>query len=222
MQLDNTLNQMTNTTMETKSDNEVPHIASQQEKLDAIFGITGGKTVDEFLDGLNLEADSISSAMENIDQTVKDSISQIDEGTLKLQSGTAEVSLELANMDLSLKSIEDMVTLSKDVLKHVAESILATPLIDSEAVQAYSKLMESIHVNINEFISLYKSRSDFVNKIKFSLFQQQQKKELMLFKHNLELEKIKAKDSPQTVDAENMTAREWNQEQITKMLDEFM
>lgn len=29
-------------------------IATQQEKLDAIFGITGGKSVDEFLDGLSL------------------------------------------------------------------------------------------------------------------------------------------------------------------------
>jgi hypothetical protein len=70
-------------------------------------------------------------------------------------------------MELSLKSIEDMVQLSKDVLRHVADSILATPLIDSEAVQAYSKLMESIHVNINEFISLYKSKADFINRIKF-------------------------------------------------------
>lgn len=34
---------------------ETPHIATQQEKLDAIFGITGGKSVDEFLDDLSFE-----------------------------------------------------------------------------------------------------------------------------------------------------------------------
>ena len=198
------------------------HIVSQQEKLDAIFGITGGKTVDDFLNDLNLETEKISEAIDDIDQTVKDQITQLDASQLKIESGTSQVTLELANMELSLKSIEDMVQLSKDVLRHVAESILATPLIDSEAVQAYSKLMESIHVNITEFISLYKSKSDFINRIKFQLFQQQQKKELMLFKHNLDMERLKAKDCPETIDAENISTRDWNQEQITKMLDQFM
>lgn len=198
------------------------HIATQQEKLDAIFGITGGKTVDDFLSGLELETSKITETMDDIDSTVKNQITQLDNSQLKIESGATEVSLELANMELSLKSIEDMVQLSKSVLKHVADSILATPLIDSEAVQAYSKLMESIHVNINEFISLYKSKSDFINKIKFQLFQQQQKKELMLFKHNLDMEKLKAKDGPDVIDAENVTTKEWNQEQITKILDGYM
>lgn len=198
------------------------HIATQQEKLDAIFGITGGKTVDDFLNGLELETSKITETMDDIDSTVKTQITQLDNSQLKIESGATEVSLELANMELSLKSIEDMVQLSKSVLKHVADSILATPLIDSEAVQAYSKLMESIHVNINEFISLYKSKSDFINKIKFQLFQQQQKKELMLFKHNLDMEKLKAKDGPDVIDAENVTTKEWNQEQITKILDGYM
>ena len=203
--------------------NKAIHIASQQEKLDAIFGITGGKTIDDFLNDLNLETEKISNTMEDIDQTVKDQITQLDNSQLKIESGTSEVTLELSNMELSLKSIEDMVQLSKSVLKHVAESILATPLIDSEAVQAYSKLMESIHVNINEFISLYKSKSDFINRIKFQLFQQQQKKELMLFKHNLDMEKMKMREGPETIDAENVSgSKTWNQEQITKMLDECL
>ena len=203
--------------------NKAVHIASQQEKLDAIFGITGGKTVDDFLNDLNLETEKISNTMEDIDQTVKDQITQLDNSQLRIESGTSEVTLELSNMELSLKSIEDMVQLSKSVLKHVAESILATPLIDSEAVQAYSKLMESIHVNINEFISLYKSKSDFINRIKFQMFQQQQKKELMLFKHNLDMEKMKMREGPETIDAENISgSKTWNQEQITKMLDECL
>lgn len=37
-------------------------------------------------------------------------------------------------MDHSLKQIEEMVELSKDVMRHVADSILATTLIDSESV----------------------------------------------------------------------------------------
>ena len=75
--------------------------------------------------------------------------------------------LDIASMSKSLKEVEDMVTLSKNILSHVANSILATTLIDSEAVQAYSKLLESIHLNIVEFIQVYKSKQDFINKIKF-------------------------------------------------------
>lgn len=43
------------------------HIATQQEKLDAIFGITGGKSVDEFLSSLTLESDDVQNTVLSID-----------------------------------------------------------------------------------------------------------------------------------------------------------
>lgn len=60
--------------------------------------------------------------------------------------------LEIKSMDLSLKEVEDMIGLSKRMFKHIADSILTTDLVDSELVQAASKLLESIHINIAEFI----------------------------------------------------------------------
>lgn len=42
----------------------------------------------------------------------------------------------------------------------------------------------------------------------------------MLYKHNLELEKIKLKNGPETVEAENVSTRPWKQEDITKLLNE--
>ena len=36
------------------------HIATQEEKLNAIFGITGGKSVNEFLDSLSLDDNNTS------------------------------------------------------------------------------------------------------------------------------------------------------------------
>ena len=42
----------------------------------------------------------------------------------------------------------------------------------------------------------------------------------MLFKHNLELEKIKLKNGPDTIDADNVSTRTWSQEEITKMLND--
>ena len=41
------------------------------------------------------------------------------------------------------------------MFKHIADSILTTDLVDSELIQAASKLLESIHINIAEFISIY-------------------------------------------------------------------
>ena len=206
---------------EKEEEKNIAHIASSQEKLDAIFGITGGKSVDEFLDGLSLEANNVQNAMDAIDKNVKDQVKKINQYEVSIQTGqSSDVLLDISSMNQSLKEIEDMVQLSKDVLRHVASSILATTLIDSEAVQAYSKLLESIHVNIVEFISIYKDKQNFVNKIKYAIFQQQQKKDLMLYKHNLEVEKIKLKDGFNVVDADSVSTRPWKQEEIAKMLAE--
>ena len=41
------------------SDQTPNHIASSKEKIDAIFGITGGKSVDDFLDELSLDTNKI-------------------------------------------------------------------------------------------------------------------------------------------------------------------
>lgn len=197
------------------------HIATQQEKLDAIFGITGGKSVDDFLNSLSIEAGQVQDAMDSIEQNVKDQVEKLDAYEVSIQSGkSTDVMLDISSMNQSLKEVEDMISLSKSILSHVANGILATSLIDSETVQAYSKLLESIHLNIVEFLQVYKDKQNFINKIKYALFQQQQKKELMMFKHNLELEKIKLKSNQDDVEADAVTTRAWNQEQITKMLSE--
>lgn len=44
---------------------------------------------------------------------------------------------------------------------------------------------------------------------------------MVLYKHNLALERMRAKDGPKTVDAESKTSsQEWSQEQVTKLLNE--
>ena len=41
--------------MEAASNSEKPHIATQQEKLDALFGITNGQDIDTFLSNMSLD-----------------------------------------------------------------------------------------------------------------------------------------------------------------------
>jgi len=43
-------------------------------------------------------------------------------------------------MELSLKSIEEMIDMSKKVFKHIVDSILSTDLIDSELVHSAAVL----------------------------------------------------------------------------------
>lgn len=100
-------------------------------------------------------------------------------------------------MNDSLKQIEGLIGEARDIFAHVKDNILGSDLIDSELVESGAKLLESIHCNISEFISVYKQKLKFVEKIKLMIFQQQQKIELMNLKHKQNLELLAAKDKGQ-------------------------
>jgi len=131
--------------------------------------------------------------------------------------------LAISSMDSSLKEIEDLIGMSKHMYKHVYENFIASDLIDSELLHGASSFLESIHVNIREFIQLYRDKQKFVEKVKLMMFQQQQKIDLMREKHRLTLElmaaKAKEKESANAVDAEGSFAG--TQEQFVKMLSKM-
>ena len=137
------------------------------------------------------------------------------------ENGTSSPStlLQLSDMELSLKEVEELISLSKQMFKHIADSILSSDLIDSELVHAVSVLMESIHINIAEFIQLYKSKQAFVDKVRFAVLQQNQKKELLELKHKHDMEKIRARESDDdnTIDGSGLVT--YSQDEIVKMLD---
>ena len=205
-------------TSDIRSTGKIAHIATQQEKLDAIFGITGGKSVDEFLDSINVEDEnSTTNALSSFNKNIQDKLQQMNKDELP-SLDNMKFPEQLASLESSLTEIKELVDLSKDVVKHVAESILAVPLIDSEAVQAYSKLIESIHLNIAEFIGAYRDKMNFVNKVKFSMLAQEQKKELIKYKHDLAIELLNKKQTSGAIDADEAGSSTWNQEDITKIL----
>lgn len=205
------------------------HIATQQEKLDALFGITDGKDINDFLDGLSLDnaqqmkENTLSSIEElsAIEQNMQSAMNDIAAMPINMSLPLNELSVQMSSLDCSLRSLEELIDLSKDIIKHVHASILATPLIDSEAVQAYGKLVESIHISINEFINIYRDKQNFVNKIKYALFDKEIKKELMDHKAKLQKEIMLAKEGPKSIEADSIeTNTQWNIEKITKILDQ--
>jgi hypothetical protein len=53
---------------------------------------------------------------------------------------------------------------------NIYENIITSDLIDSELIGAASKLLESIHINVAEFISFYKDKQRYMDKIRLMVF----------------------------------------------------
>lgn len=174
-----------------------------KEKLNELLGIKDDQDIDSFLDDLSTQTNEISTTFSHIDDNVKASIQQIDNNLSAIQTNSCDTSLALKNMDLSMKEIEDMIELSKKLFKHIYNNIITSDLLDSELIESAAKMLESIHINIAEFLEMYREKQRFIEKIKLMIFQQEQRKELMLLKHKYDMEKIQAKAEPVDVEAEN-------------------
>lgn len=188
---------------------------STKEKLDAALGIEEGQSIDELLEELASESSSISASFGAIDEKVHESLQKVDASLEAAKSGSQDSSLALRDMDASLREVEELIELSKRLFKHLYENIVSSDLIDSELIEAAAKMLESVHVNIGEFLQLYRDKQRFAEKIRVMVFQQEQKKELMLLKHKLDMEKLekKAKDEAGSEDLV-----EYSVEDITRAL----
>lgn len=174
-----------------------------KEKLNELLGIKEDQDIDSFLDDLSKQTNEISSTFSNIDENIKSSIQQIDNNLSAIQTKTCDTTLALKNMDLSMKEIEEMIDLSKKLFKHIYNNVITSDLIDSELIESAAKMLESIHINIAEFLEMYRERQRFIEKIKLMVFQQEQRKELMLLKHKLDMEKLQAKTEPINAETED-------------------
>lgn len=192
---------------------------TSKQKLDELLGIDDNSSIDDFLDSMTLELNEAEENISHIDEKVKSNIKTIDDNISNIKlNGIENSSLSIQNIDNSLQEIEELIGYSKKIFKHVYESLVSSDLVDSELVGAAAKLLESIHVNISEFLSLYKEREQFANKIKVMVFQQDQKKELLELKHKYDMEKLQSTKVDNSVQVENLTT--YSQEQIVKMLSE--
>lgn len=189
---------------------------TSKQKIDQLLGIKDDQSIDSFLDDLSFETDEIQNTFSDIDDKVKENLQNIDNNINDIQAGKTDSILALKNMDLSMKEIEDLIGMSKRMFKHIYENIVSSDLLDSELISAAAKMLESVHINIGEFLQMYRDRQRFIEKIKLMVFQQEQRKELMALKHKYDLEKAAAKNEPTTVEAENVMA--YSIEEITRLM----
>lgn len=189
---------------------------TSKQKIDQLLGIKDDQSIDSFLDDLSFETDEIQNTFSDIDDKVKENLQNIDNNINDIQTGKTDSILALKNMDLSMKEIEDLIGMSKRMFKHIYENIVSSDLLDSELISAAAKMLESVHINIGEFLQMYRDRQRFIEKIKLMVFQQEQRKELMALKHKYDLEKAAAKNEPTAVEVENVMA--YSIEEITRLM----
>lgn len=191
---------------------------TSKAKLDAALGIAPDKSIDDFLNSLSIENDSAKQAVDKIDQTVKDEVKTIDNEIRAIATfdGSDENKkvMSMIAIDKSLQNIDELIAISKDVIKHIYENIACTELIDSELIHAAAAFIESCHLNIKEYIDLYKDRLKFYDKVQFEMLQQKNRKELLEYKHKLEMEKLDAK----AIDVTPEGMVKFDHDDITKML----
>lgn len=191
---------------------------STKQKIDQVLGINPNENIDDFLDSLSFDS-TLSTNISDIQENVKEKMSEIDNQLNIIEkTGSANI-LQIQNMNSTMKEVEDLIFTSKKMFKHIYENIITSDLIDAEVVSAVAKLMEGIHINISEFISMYKDRQKYVDKIKLMVFQQEQRKEIEELKHKLALERMKLKVDQNSVDV-NSSLKSFNQEMIIKTLAE--
>ena len=195
-----------------------------KQKIDELLGITDGSSIDDFLNDLSLDTEEISETFKNIDEKVKENIEKIDSNIQAVQNNSNSINikneafLNIQTIDDSLKEIEDLISISKQIFKHVYTSIISTDLVDSELISSAAKLLESIHINISEFLTVYKEKQRFADKMKLMIFQQEQRKEMLELKHKYDLEKLKIKaEINEALEVENLAS--YSQEQIIKLIN---
>jgi len=161
-------------------------------KLDAALGISSNSSIDDFLNSLTMENDSAKNAVNKIDDTVKEEVSVIDNAIKDMTMGGDDYNkkaLSLIAIETSLKNIDELISISKEVIKHIYENIVCTELVDSELIHAAAAFIESCHLNVKEYIDLYKDRLKFYDKVRFEMIQQQNRLQVLREKHKLDMEK---------------------------------
>lgn len=190
---------------------------TSKEKIDKLLGIENNQSIDDFLDDISLDVDKLSASFDNIQEDVQQNIKNVDNKIKEINSGSI---LEINDLTMSMKEIEDMIVLSKKMFKHIYENIISSDLLDSELISAASKLLESIHINIAEFISFYKDKQRYIDRVKIMVFQQEQKKELMILKHQQDLEKLKYRNESEQID-ENANNVTYSFEEVLKGISDY-
>lgn len=169
---------------------------SAKEKLNNLLGISDDQTIDDFLDYLDVDANQVSSALSSIDDSVKETVQNLETNMAKLSANLGQSDLVTVNqVETNLAELKDLIDTSKRVIQHVYESIVTSDLVDSELIQAMAKLIEATHINIADYIDIYKQKIAFFDKVKLLNLQYDRKETLLKLKYEYSAKLQKEKNA---------------------------
>lgn len=131
--------------------------------------------------------------------------------------------LDFKDVESSLNEIKELISISKDTLRHAYEKFCDSELCDSELLSAIAKMMETSHLTVQEYINLYKDRQSFFNKVRLQMIKHEQDMQKIKYKHDLDMEKMKAmkEDKDKIADVQDGNGSQaYSQEDIIKMIQE--
>ena len=182
-----------------------------------MLGIKDGESIDDFLNDLSTDSDKLENTLSSIDDSMKETIQKVDNSLNQLSCNTVcPDSLAFNNVESGLSEIRELIDISKRVVMHIYQSVITTDLVDPELISAMAKLIEATHINIADYLDLYKQRVVFYDKIKLMNYQQQLTIEKMKLKHQFDMEKNENKNM--VAAPEGMVSI--TQEEMIKMLND--
>lgn len=206
----------------------MPHIdpnqISNKQLLDSELGLNG-KSLNDFLNGLSTE-DTIEK-FQSVDVAVKDTVGRLDGELEKINSGTTSLG-KLEQVQGLFTNIQDLIDVSKNMIRHVYDNITSTDLIDARLVSSAAQFIKECRASVETYLTLYQDRMKFFDKIRIMQLEQEQKKELleMRFKHEREMFGKETINIPPDNDERQPTPvadgngnMNFDQEAVIKMLD---
>lgn len=191
------------------------------DKIDELLGLSEDTTSEDLVSKMIDDNSQIHEAFDQMKDKLSCEFDIVEQNIKNIKSNENPV-LEIASIDHAMKKIERLIDLSEEMFEHIHENFCASDLIDSELLHAAAAFMESLHINISEFVSLYKDKQKFVEKVKLMVFSQKQKIEMMEKKQQMAIElmekKAKLSESTNAVDVTGGFAGMPDQESIVKML----
>lgn len=185
------------------------------QKLNEALGI---ESIDSFLSSLDVDKEKIDQ-LNNLDDQVEEDIQKIDTQIDNYKKkGIVHVNID--DIQYSLGHIKELVVVSKDTIRYIYNQLTDSELIDSELVGSFSKLLEAVHIQISEYIQLYKDRQNFLYKMQLEAVKQKNKLEQIRLKHELDMQKEELKNKNNAVTVDNMKVA-YSQEDLIQQLDDI-
>ena len=183
------------------------------QKLNEALGI---ESIDSFLSSISIDDDKLKNLTE-LDDKFKDEIGKID-ATISEYKENGIKNIDMDDIQAPFGHIKELINVSKDTIHHIYSQLIDSEMVDSELVGSFAKLMEAFHIQVSEYINIYKDRQNFLYKMKLEDVKQKHKIEQMHIKHQMDLEKIEKSKTCSAIPVENMVS--YSQEELIQQLDD--